>query len=522
MTIKDKIRHKLRDFLWLEPADGHSVHVRELYDFEANAFRNRMWVRGDPYELGQFFKNSRADNASFWSAVPHTKIHKLHSGIPSMMVNVMSAIVCRDFDGFELSSRDMDWEAIAKDNKFPGLLRRAIKDTITVGDGAWKLSNDPELSDYPIIEYFSGEQVDFIYKRGRLREVIFRTIYNASNSKSYVLYEHYGWGYIKYVLREMATGDPVPLDMLDETRELQDIALFDYDEDADGKPKVRSDVMLAVPMLLQDSSKWQGRGESLIDRKESAFDALDEILSQWADAVRSGRPTKYIPRALAPVNTKGEIVAPNDFDNAYILTKDDMRETGTAKIEVVQPEIKSESYLQAYITYLDLCLQGIMSPSTLGIDTKKLDNAEAQREKEKTTLYTRNLIIEALQKTLPLLVNAVICAYDAFTGKTKPATTIDVNVKFGEYASPSFEALIEVLSKAKTAGLMSVEALIDELYGDSKDDKWKAEEVQRIKDELGISESPEDEGLSEVSQLVEEPLTNTGGENGNDISDQGA
>ena len=87
------------------------------------------------------------------------------SGIPSMMVNVMSAIVCRDFDGFELSSRDLDWEAIAKDNKFPGLLRRAIKDTITVGDGAWKLSNDPELSDYPIIEYFSGEQVDFIYKR---------------------------------------------------------------------------------------------------------------------------------------------------------------------------------------------------------------------------------------------------------------------------------------------------------------------------------------------------------------------
>ena len=78
-----------------------------------------------------------------------------------------------------------------------------------------------------------------------------------------------------------------------------------------------------------------------------------------------------------------------------------------------------------------------------------------------------------------------------------------------------------MLSKAKTAGLMSVEALIDELYGDSKDDKWKAEEVQRIKDELGISESLEDDGLSEVSPLVEEPPTNTGGENGNGISDQG-
>ena len=42
-----------------------------------------------------------------------------------------------------------------------------------------------------------------------------------------------------------------------------------------------------------------------------------------------------------------------------------------------------------------------MSPSTLGIDVKKLDNAEAQREKEKATLYSRNNIVGQLQKVLP-------------------------------------------------------------------------------------------------------------------------
>lgn len=38
---------------------------------------------------------------------------------------------------------------------------------------------------------------------------------------------------------------------------------------------------------------------------------------------------------------------------------------------------------------------------------------------------------------------------------------------------------------------MSVEASVDELYGDSKDDKWKKEEVARLKAEQGITEIEE-------------------------------
>ena len=82
------------------------------------------------------------------------------------------------------------------------------------------------------------------------------------------------------------------------------------------------------------------------------------------------------------------------------------------RVQTDQPDIPHESYLASYITALDLCLQGIISPSTLGIDTKKLDNAEAQREKEKTTLYTRNAIVEALQETLPEVVSAALNAYN--------------------------------------------------------------------------------------------------------------
>lgn len=42
------------------------------------------------------------------------------------------------------------------------------------------------------------------------------------------------------------------------------------------------------------------------------------------------------------------------------------------------------------------------------------------------------------------------------------------------------------VGKASSYGIMSVDTQVDELWGSSKDDKWKAEEVQRIKSEKGL------------------------------------
>ena len=56
----------------------------------------------------------------------------------------------------------------------------------------------------------------------------------------------------------------------------------------------------------------------------------------------------------------------------------------------------------------------------------------------------------------------------------------------GEYANPSFESQVETVGKGRTQGIMSIEAAVDELYGDTKDDDWKSTEVQRIKAQTGV------------------------------------
>lgn len=150
--------------------------------------------------------------------------------------------------------------------------------------------------------------------------------------------------------------------------------------------------------------------------------------------------------------------------------------------------------MSTYVTALDLCLQGLISPSTLGIDVKKLDNAEAQREKEKATLYTRNKIVETIQHSLPEVVNTVIQTYEVLA--MQAVTSHTVEIPFGEYANPSFESQVETISKGKQGGIMSIEASVEELYGDSKDEEWKQQEVMRLKAEQGI-ETMEQVSVSE-------------------------
>ena len=130
-----------------------------------------------------------------------------------------------------------------------------------------------------------------------------------------------------------------------------------------------------------------------------------------------------------------------------------------------------------------------MSPSTLGIDIKKLDNAEAQREKEKVTLYTRNKLVRAVQKTVPKVVDMALKAY--MTLNKTPIEDVTCEVAFGEYANPSFESQVETVGKAKAQGIMSTEACVEEMYGDSKDKEWKDTEVARIKEEQGIAKVEE-------------------------------
>ena len=486
-------RDKIINWLNLRPANDHTITIYEPYTQAGNVLKNRLWYRGEPSELSQFYKSqagTQRDNvnaARFWVAVPSEglQIRKIHSGLPAMCVDKIADIVVTDMEPVKFENdvngtgedkaNQERWKAVAKENGWEKLIRKAVAETDVAGDGTFKISLDPAVSELPILEFYSGERVDYTRKRGRITEVLFYTD-KILNGRRYRLEEIYGKGYIKYNLYDVA-GNPVNMNRFPELADLKPVSW-------------EGGFLLAVPLMFLESPRFAGRGKSLYDGKCDAFDALDEDISQWTDAFRAGRITRYIPEDLVPRDPDtGKTIPPNPFDNQFIATGTDSHENVSSKIDVVQPTINSDSFLQKYTTDLDLCLQGVLSPSTLGIDVKKLDNAESQREKEKTTMYTRAQRISVLEKVLPKLVDTALKADDL--NNSRAAQEYSCTITWGEYANPSFEAVVETVGKARQYEIMSIEQCIEEMYGDTMNDKDKATEVARIKAEQGIAETKE-------------------------------
>lgn len=467
--------------LKIVPARGRQVRIIEPHTFLENVVRNKLWYQGNSAQLEQFFqKTAKCDveKARFWAAHAQGSVRKIHSGIVAIVVDRYRDIVLADLDAVDFGEgrqviKEL-WEDIFKKARLNDVIGKGIAGALASGDGAFKLTADG-CSSYPIVEFYDAENVDYVYVHAQLTEIKFYTTY-LSRNKEYRLEESYGRGYIKYKLYD-ESGKEAAMKLLPQTAHLIDIGIAD-------------DIMLAVPFKVLSSAEYKDRGRALFDAKTDVLDGLDEVISQWIDAIRMGRIKRYIPDSLIPRDElTGKPLPANPFDNDFIAIGDSMAEKAQHQVEISQPQISYEAYVASYASFLDMVLQGIMSPSTLGIDLKKTDNAESQREKEKVTLHVRNKIVDALNETLPELIRTVLQCYDLMCGKT--AGDYQPAVKFGEYASPDFGTAVETVGKAKQYGVMSLETSVDQLYGDTWTEEEKQAEVERLKAEQGIAEMEE-------------------------------
>ena len=479
MRWMERVKDMIRSWLEIQPAAGRGLTIREPVNHATNVLRNKKWYRGDASELDQLFKllgDDAVGRARFWAAAPENEtIRKAHSGLPGIMVDTLAGVVKADLAELDFG-RDKEaaarWAALAEDNHFPDLVGQAVADTLVTGDGAFKLSLDPEVSDGPILEFWGADKVEYVRRHGRICEVQFLS---PVGERGRLLKEIYYPGGVRY---ELLDGDrEMPLDGEPDCAGLQPVA-FD------------GDFMLAVPLQFWPSARWRGRGQSIFDKKTDAFDAHDEIISQWLDAVRAGRVQKYIPESLIPHNPNtGTLMMPNSFGTNFVQVGTSTKETAEDKIDTIQPEIRYEAFVASYSSTLDMCLQGIMSPATLGIDVGKMSSADAQRENKDRRGMTRIAITGALEAALPLLAQTALAAQDILADRTPG--NYEASVSFGEYGAPDFDSRVQTISSAAASSIMSVEAQVEELWGSSKDDEWKAGEVRRIREERGIAEMTE-------------------------------
>lgn len=197
MSIGGRLKQMIRNWLDIQPSVGESLTILESNTFEGACFRNRIWYRGDPAELHQLYTqiDDNMGNSKFWAATSTNGIdfRKIHTGLPALIVDIIADIVVDALNNITIKNSteaNNVWQEIQKDNDFKELVKQAVIDVSIECDGAFKISYDTAISKYPILQFYSGADVEYEYVAGRLKTIIFKNRY-YKNGDRYLLKEYY-------------------------------------------------------------------------------------------------------------------------------------------------------------------------------------------------------------------------------------------------------------------------------------------------------------------------------------------
>jgi hypothetical protein len=457
-----------------------------------------IWYIGDSDELLNHFTKSRIIEQAeepiysrnkrdyFWTAVSEEEgVKRSHSGIPRAIVETLvNAIGSPNIssENQELNKRVKD--IIDENDLLTILNQEQTPMTLVTGHGAFKITIEPELSNKPIITYYDARNVKFENKTRRIVKVKFYDYFTEDN-KAYCLvdcrYRENGNSIITYKLYELPYKDApefeieeneISLESLEQTKDLKDIQFTGVNE------------MLAVPCVFFKDQIHDEYGRSIFTGKVDLFDDLDQALSQSANVVRKSTPVEYYPMDLIETKSNGERKPPTRYDRTYVNFPSGRSGEGdiTSQIQTTQPNLNFAQYDQEAVSILNMILTGVLSPATMGIDLAKKDNADAQREKEKITIMTRNNIILKQKRILQKLVKLTLMVEDYINNPqvAKFENYTDISVDFDEFSNPTFENQLSVLGSALQSGSISIDRYIELLWNDTLSEQEKQKEKEYV------------------------------------------
>lgn len=549
ITVKEYVRRKALGLLGLidstiDPRirEERLTFVNDINEIQKDKLKEyNVWYAGDADELLNFYTRTnvidyntdplynRNKKSYFW-AVSSTEndIKRTHSGQPRNIVDTLVDIIGLPniFLGDPTLSKINDrLKEILDENNFDRtLLQKARPLTLVEGWGAWKINWDSAFSDNPILLYYRADAVDFVFRNSRLIAIIYKDYYQDAKGQNYLLFE------TRRVEKREITDDTtgikstVPCLIIEkelfkitgQSEVLIKMSLKDLPQLKDTQESIivtNYNSFLGCPSIIYEDNHEDVYGRSIFTGKIDLFDDLDQCHSQSANTVRRSTTIEYFnTQYLEKDEETGMPKMPKAFDRKYIAYKGGRSGDGTfdstGPVQAVQPRLDFISYDTEEQNILINILSGIMSPATLGIDVAKKDNAAAQREKEKVTIFTRNTVIYEETKIFKKLANDLLVAWELMHTGRITCKKYDISVEYEEFADASFENKLETVLAGWQSGIMSDELALRYLHGDKLgEDMFKKElewvENQRQQNEqatMGMAggglfgQNPEDQG----------------------------
>lgn len=509
----DKIRQRVLRFLHLDHLADNPNSERYTYITDIDEIKRaqldecRVWYIGDSNELLNYYTNqsaygfaknpiyNRNKGQYFWGISPtENSIKRVHSGIPHAIVDTLNAAIgVPEVSAIE-NGKLYDLSELVRRTQFRKIIsQEQMPLTMAEGWGALKvvIYPDKKVSDWPTVQFYEAKDVEFVVKCGITVGIIYKDYYKK-DGKDYLLVEtrrinDEGNSAIEYELFRLKKNDevePVSLSEIPELSKLQDVEIKGYKK------------IFGVPCRFFFDPQNKDYGRSIFAGKIDLFDDLDQSLSQRSQTSRVSTPIEYYSPDVLERNGSGRPLMPKVYNRQFIMKPSIPDGDGKVDndVQTTQPTLNFDQYTQEQRAILDFILTGLLSPATMGIDVSKKDNADAQREKEKVTIMTRNSIIESETEIVKSLVELIMVAKEYMDTGGIPLVGRDVSVKFSEFASPTFENMSKVLTPMLSQGAISPKMFVSKLYGDSLSKEEREEEqasltARQSQDNMGLAEA---------------------------------
>lgn len=503
MTLSEIIKKRILKFLGLErlgqnPNDDRFTFMGDAEKIIAKKVQeNKIWYYGDSNELLNFYTAqdtygnmenpiyNRNKYEYFWGiSAEENHIKRVHSGVPNAIITTLTNIVGVP----EISSKNEELntriDRVVEKSQLKNMLnQKQLPMTMVCGWGAFKPIIDKNVSDSPLLEWYDGDNVEFVVKHGVIVGVIFKDYYQFNND-NYVFMETRrildGNSRIEYNLYKYDKSNEAQEVDLHTLKEFQDL-------NKDGLEIKGYNKVLAIPSIFFYDQNNVNYGRSIFMGKIDLFDELDQDLSQASQTSRVSTPVEYFPVDLIERGKNGEARLPKVYNRQFIASNSYPNGDGelSGEIHTSQPQLNFTQYNEKCMNDLNLILTGILSPATLGMNMAKDDTAMSQREKEKVSIMTRNNIIKREEKIVSECVKMLLDLQEYMeTGAITLQNEYNISVKFDEFATPSFENVGASLIQLLTQGGLSPKMYVEKLYGDSLSDEEKQAEIDYITSRL--------------------------------------
>ncbi len=424
-------------------------------------------------------------------------------GIIPMICSSITKLVCGsgyDFDGSVPTEIKERLRPIIDENNFDTMiLGTSIYESLGLGDGAWHIHFDPEISNLPIIEFVPAERLAIKRRSNRIVEyTIKQQVILDNEAQPYELHTIYTRrkkkverkGVLRYeddgILQRYRIFDGSKF--LDKNEELKDKVFNAYGIKEMAVLPLVDFPVIYLPNPLDNShgaNVCEGaRPYGVVYGLDSVSAAIDETLSNCVDTIRKSFPYLIIDEQMIPSNINGDKDkgAFSTRRHSFLLPKN--AKDAEKLLQQIQAKLNTSEFVESVKFQINIALNKVgINAATLGLQLSGHVESEAtQNAKERNSIRTRNALAKDYEKHLSDLFAVLLQYQDYINGSTvvKDTTTGEevivaedyhgIKAAFRKYIVDTPEEVAEVLAKKVTTNLMSIFAAVREQHPDWDDE----------------------------------------------------